>query len=438
MRDLIVALIVFGALPFVVMRPHIGVLLFSWLSYMNPHRSTWGFAYSFPFAAVAAIVTMVSLLFSKEPKRIPITPVTVFWMLFVIWTCISTYFALVPENALLKWDRSIKIQVMVLLTLVLITNRERLYQLIWVIVVSLGFYGVKGGLFAIATQGQYRVWGPPESFVEGNNELALALIMILPLMRFLQLQMQGKWVKRAFTFAMILCCFAILASYSRGAFLAGGMMVLAFWWKSRRKFAIGAVLAALVSVGVAFMPAEWTERMHTIKTYQEDDSALGRLNSWAFAINLANDRPLVGGGFRAFDPNLFHVYAPDPNDFHDAHSIYFEVLGEQGYVGLLFFLLMWIATYMTGSWVIRHVRPHAELAWAADLSAMVQAGLVGYAVGGAFLGLAYYDLPYHFMAILVLTQVIVKRELALKAQPSPSAGTAASPLMSGPMAGWRR
>lgn len=416
MRDLVITLIVFGILPFALMRPHVGVLLFSWLSYMNPHRSAWGFAYNFPFAFVSAIATVIGLIFSKEPKRIPITPVTVFWMLFVLWTCVATYFALVPENALPKWERSIKIQAMVLMTFILMTNRERLTQLIWVIVVSLGFYGVKGGLFAIATGGQHRVWGPPESFVEGNNELALALVMILPLMRFLQLQAENKWIKRGFTMAMVLSCFAILASYSRGALLAGGAMVLMLWWKSRRRIVLGLAMAALVSAGIAFMPAEWTERMHTIETYQQDDSALGRLNSWSFAIKLAGEHPLVGGGFKAFDPALFERYAPNPTDFHDAHSIYFEVLGEQGYVGLALFLAMWIGAYLTGSWIIRNAKPHADLAWAADLGAMLQASVIGYAVGGSFLGLAYYDLPYHLMAILVLTQVIVKKQLAAKTE----------------------
>jgi hypothetical protein len=40
--------------------------------------------------------------------------------------------------------------------------------------------------------------------------------------------------------------------------------------------------------------------------------------------------------------------------------------------------------------------------WASDLAAMIQVSLIGYAVGGAFLGLAYFDLPYHLMIIVLL------------------------------------
>lgn len=414
MRDLIITLIVFSTLPFVLTRPHIGVLLFSWISYMNPHRLSWGFAYNFPFAAVSAIFVFIGLFVSKEKKKFPVTSVTILWMLFILWTCVTTYFALIPEDAISEWKRTIKIQIMIFVTLLIMNNRERITQLIWVIVGSFAFFGVKGGIFTIATGGNYRVWGPPGSFVEGNNEIALALIMILPLMRFLQLQVSDKWMKRILILAMILCVFSILSSYSRGAFIAGAAMTIFMWYKSKNKITSGIIIVVLLTVSLSFMPQKWFERMDTISTYEEDDSAMGRVNAWWFAYNLANDRPIVGGGFQAFDPELFYIYAPIPKDFHDSHSIYFEVLAEQGYIGLALFLLMWFATFRTGSWVIKNSKKYEHLDWARELSAMLQVSLVGYAVGGAFLGLAYFDLPYHLMAILVLTKTIVKNEIYKK------------------------
>lgn len=406
MRDVIITLIVFGTLPFVLKRPHIGVLLFSWISYMNPHRLSWGFAYNFPFAAISAIFVFIGLFVSKENKKFPITSVTILWLLFILWTCITTYFALIPDDAIMEWKRTIKIQVMVFVTLLIMNTKDRIIQLIWVIVGSFAFFGVKGGIFTLATGGNYRVWGPPGSFVEGNNEIALALIMILPLMRFLHLQTGNKWIKHALVIAMIFCVFSILSSYSRGAFIAGGAMAIFLWYKGNRKIVNGVVIVILIAVSLSFMPQKWFERMDTISTYEEDDSAMGRVNAWWFAYNLASDRPITGGGFQTFDPELFYIYAPIPDDFHDAHSIYFEVLGEQGYVGLFLFLLMWIVTFRTASRVIKQSRNHNDLLWARDLAAMLQVSLIGYAVGGSFLGLAYFDLPYHLMAIIVLLKII--------------------------------
>ncbi len=408
MRDLIVMLIVFGTLPYVLTRPYIGVLLYSWLSYMNPHRLTWGFAYNFPFAAISAVAVFIGLILSKEKKKLPITSVTVVWMIFVFWTCITTYFAFKPELSVIELTRSLKIQAMILVTLMVINTKERLLQLTWVIAGSFAFFGVKGGIFTIATGGSYRVWGPPGSFVEGNNELALALIMILPLIRFLHSQVDNKWLKRALIIIIILCCFSILSSYSRGAFLAGTVMVLFLWIKGNKKVITGMAITLLCVIAFAFMPQEWFERMDTISTYEQDESAMGRVNSWWFAFNLANDHPLVGGGFRTFTRDLFYIYAPIPEDHHDSHSIYFEVLAEQGYVGLLLFLLMWILTLRSGRWIIKNARNHKELKWAGDFAAMLQVSLIAYAVGGAFLGLAYFDLPYHLMAMIVITRMIVK------------------------------
>jgi len=378
---------------------------------MNPHRLSWGFAYNMPFAYVTGVAVFIGMFFSKEPKRFPVTPVTIVWLLLVGWMCITTIFALTP-NATGELTRTLKIQLMTMVTLMLMGTRERIHQLVWVIALSIGFFGIKGGFFVLATGGSYRVWGPPGSFIEGNNELALALIIVLPLMWYLQLQTENKWIKRALTAGMGLMVFSILASYSRGALLAGVAMVLMLWFKSRQKIVTGIVMLVVVSAALAFMPAQWGERMNTIQTYEEDGSAMGRINSWWFAFNLAKDRPLVGGGFQTFSPELFVKYAPEPENFHDAHSIYFEMLGEQGFVGLFLFLTMWLLTFRTGGWIIRHTREIPGLTWARDLAAMIQVSLVGYAVGGAFLGLAYFDLPYHLMALLVLIRVIVERELS--------------------------
>ncbi len=411
MRDLLVGLIVFGALPFVLARPYIGVLLWSWLGYMNPHRLTWGWAYYFPFSQVVAIVTMVGLLFSKEKKQIPWTSTTIIWLLFIAWMNVTTLFALTPETAIPEWDRAMKIQLVGLITLLTITTKERMNALIWVIVISLGFYGVKGGLFSIATGGQYMVLGPAQTFFATNNPLALALIMTLPLMRYLQMNAQNKYLRWLLMAAIALTGLAILTSQSRGAFLAGTVMVAFLVIKNRRRPAFVLLTIVAVPMLLLMMPEVWFERMATIFDYQLDRSALGRINSWWFAFNLALDHPITGGGFATFTPELFQIYAPDPAEFHDAHSIYFEVLGEHGFVGLILFLMLGLSALRTGAWVIRNARRRVEWLWIGDMAAMLQVSLIGYAVAGLFVGLAYFDLPYHLIALLILLKSYLLREI---------------------------
>ena len=163
MRDILLALIVFGSLPIIVARPYVGVLVWAWLGYMNPHRLSWGFAYDFPFAYIVAIVTLISVFLSKEPKRLPMTGLIAIWILFIAWMGVTTVFAFYPEDAWVQYEKVLKIQLMTFATILLITNRERLRMLLWVIALSLAYFGIKGGIFTIINGGEYRVWGPPDT-----------------------------------------------------------------------------------------------------------------------------------------------------------------------------------------------------------------------------------------------------------------------------------
>lgn len=406
MRDLLVTAVIFGALLFVFKRPWIGVLLWSWISYMNPHRLAYGFAYDFPFSMIIAIVTITAFLFSREKKEFPWTRETVLLLMFIGWMLFTTFFAFYPEYAWIEWNRVWKIQLFVVLSAILINDRQKLDWLIWVLVLSLGFYGVKGGIFTLASGGSYHVWGPAGSFIAGNNSLALALIMMIPFIWYLRLQASNRWIQYGLAASMVLMAISAIGSQSRGALLAIVAMGLLLWLKSRHKLVTGLLMVVVVGVLAANLPQSWYDRMNTIQTYEEDNSALGRINAWHTAFNVASDR-ITGGGFDMFKAPTFHQYAPEPLKIHDSHSIYFEVMGEHGFIGLSLFLLLWLFVWLTASRVIRFCRKDADKKWAANLAAMAQVSLVGYAVGGAFLGLAYFDLPYHILVIVVLTAKFV-------------------------------
>ncbi len=409
MRDILVTLIVFSALPFVLKRAHIGMLLWSWISYMNPHRLGWGFAYNFPFAQVIAIVTFVSILFSKERGRFPVTGLVVLWLLYIAWMGVTTVFAMDPDAAQAQLIKVLKIQLMALLTLILFQDKNRLLQLVWVITLSLAFFGVKGGIFTLLQGGGARVWGPPGSFIADNNHLALALLMTIPLLIYLRSLCTQRWQRLVMLGAVVLVAVSVFGSYSRGALLATSAVALFLWLKSPRKIPIA--LGSLVVIGALFffMPQQWHERMGTISSYEEDKSAQGRLEAWEVAFNVANDR-LFGGGFELWSPQVFAMYSPG-YDYRAAHSIYFSVLGEHGWIGLILFLSILFATWRVSGWVIKVAGDSEEMRWASDLSRMIQVSLVAYMSGGAFLSLSYFDLPWNLIGITVLLQLLVKRQL---------------------------
>ncbi|MEM6640213.1 MAG: putative O-glycosylation ligase, exosortase A system-associated, partial [Pseudomonadota bacterium] len=382
MRDVLVFMLVLGSLPMIVMRPWFGIIMWCWLSYMNPHRLAWGFAFDFPFAQVVALTTMASIVLSREKKYIEFTPLVGLWVVWVLWMNVTTYFAL-DDTWAKNYDRMIKTMLFGFLTVLLMNDEKRVRALVWVTVISLGFFGVKGGIFSILSGGNYLVWGPPGSFIEGNNELGLALVMTIPMMYYLFQTEKHVWVRRGALIMMASSMLAALTTHSRGAFIAMAAMVVFLWAKSRKKMVTAVILLAALPAILWFMPEHWIERMESIQNYKQDESAMGRINAWMFAWNLALDHPMVGGGFDTFTPRLFMVYAPDPTDFHDAHSIYFEVLAEHGFVGLGIFLALGGLALIAAGHNARVCRKVPELAWMSDLNKLIQVSLVGYAVGGA-------------------------------------------------------
>ncbi|NOR68342.1 MAG: putative O-glycosylation ligase, exosortase A system-associated [Methylomarinum sp.] len=406
MRDIFVTLVVFGTLPYVFKRPHIGILLWGWLGYMNPHKLSWGFAHDFPFAKITAIVILMGLFFLKEPKKIPWTIETRILMVFIIWMFITTQFAMYPWLADPQWDKVWKIQLMTFVTIILMQDKWRVQAMVWVIALSLGFYGFKGGIFTVLTGGSYSVYGPSGTFIYGNNEIGLALIMIIPLIRYLQLTTENHFIRQGLLITMWLCVLSVIGTQSRGALV--GITVMGFFlvMKSRKKIFMILLAVILVPIIYDFMPETWHSRMDTIKTYEQDGSAMGRINAWWMAYNLAKDR-ILGGGFECFFRASFYIYAPVSSDVHDAHSIYFEILGEHGFIGLALFLMLGSVTLLSTRRIIKEAKKSKETLWMSDLAAMIQVSLIGYAASGAFLGLAYFDLYYHLIAIIVICKVLL-------------------------------
>jgi putative inorganic carbon (HCO3(-)) transporter len=409
MRDgLILVLLVLSAL-WALKAPWIGIMGWTLMSLMSPHAEFGYAAANWPVATGFAAVTLLGLVLTKERQN-PFAGAGPKWLLaFTVWICITLPFSILFEPSYLLWQRSMKIYLMIFVTLALLDTKHKLHVFIWVNVVSVGYFGVKGGVFTIATGGQYRVWGPG-GFIEGNNELALAVLTVLPLLRYLQMQAIKKWAVHAFTAAMLLCVATALGTQSRGALVGLICMGTFFWIKGNRKLLSGAIILGVVLLGLPLMPDTWWDRMETIKTYEEDGSALGRINAWGMAVNLAKDR-VFGGGFVAWSADIFQIYGPEPDRVHVAHSIYFQVMGEHGFIGLALWLAIGVSTWLAARDLVKLGRRYPEHKWAADMGPMIQVSMIAYASTGAFLSLAYYDLPYNVMIMAVIAQRLVRASL---------------------------
>jgi putative inorganic carbon (hco3(-)) transporter len=393
--------------------PWVGVMLWTWISIMNPHQQLAWATGSMPVAQIAALTTLIGLVFTKDRRNPLDRPAA--WMLlaWTAWMTIGLPFSFYVQPSIGLWERSMKIFLMIFVTIALIDNKRKLDWFIWICTFSLAYYGIKGGVFTILHGGSYRVWGPG-GFVGGNNEIALALIMITPLIHYLQLQLKNRWLRWMMAGSMLLCVAAAAGSHSRGAFLALFAMGAFLWLKTPNKIfsGVGIVIGAMLVLSV--MPEAWWDRMESIRDYKEDASATGRLNAWWFSWNVAKDN-FFGAGFMPYFPDAFARYAPEPDRIHAAHSIYFQAMGEHGFIGLFLFMSIGALTWLEARKLIKLGKQNPEeLLWCRDLGRMIQVSMVGYASGGAFLSLAYFDLPYNVMVMAVCAMYIARKTVAAK------------------------
>ena len=430
-RSIAVFIGVVSALPVALIFPFAGVLLWAWIAFMNPHREAFGFAYDFPFNFYVAIVTIGAWVFSNEPKRFPPSILPGLLVAFALLFSITTYFAIDYAHAFERWDKHIRTVVLVLAVIALANSKVRIQAFLWMVALSIGYYAAKGGGYTL-TGGTGRILGPAQSLIADNNDFALAVVMVLPILNYLRITSANPIVKLTCLIVLVLSVVAIIGTGSRGGFI--GLTVVAIGFIMFTKPRLGAFLIPVaVAIGVwNFAPPSWFERIKTIENYQTDESANNRYAAWRTSWAVALDRPLLGAGFSGIETDKVDFRynkvdwrqeksAQEKSRSRAAHSVYFQVLGDHGFIGLA----LWLAIVLAGGFNIMSVlsvaRGIPDLDWAMHLGRAMLVMLVAYLVNGALLSMAYYDA---FLCLVGLTAPLVQvvrsaRGLSVEAPPEP-------------------
>jgi probable O-glycosylation ligase (exosortase A-associated) len=404
--------------------------MWTWVSFMNPHRLTWGFAYDLPVAQILAIPTLIGLVFSKTRRSIPFIPDSALLVAFWGLTLLTTVLAWYPDQAWKDFERFSKIVLMTFVTIALVQDRRRLRYVLIVAALSLGYYGLKGGLWGVATGGSLgMVVGPEGSFIGDNNGLSLGLNMTLPLLFFLSREEQRVWFRKLLQVTFFFTIFAVILTYSRAGFLGLLAVMTVLVARSRWKFYALGLAAVAAVVFLPLVPERWFDRMNTISNYEQDESAMSRIYAWKVAWRIALDSPVVGGGFRAISQDEIWIkYGPEfyfgvgstaHNRTPNAHSIYFHVLGEHGFTGLFIFLGLIGSTLLS----LRKTRREAKLLpngmWLTNYSYMVETSVFAFLVTGAFQNLTYFDLFYFLIGVTIVLRQLAATALAEQNPPKP-------------------
>jgi len=429
MRAVLFLAIFLSGLALTFVSPFYGVLLWYGFSLGNFHTLTWGALENLNLAYIIAILIGLSWVISPTEKlRLPMTPLVVLTLLFSLWITITSCFALGPSAVV--WDRWVFVQKVLLMCLVgyaLTTTRQRVDQLIWVVVFAIGFWGVKGALLSILHGGvTVGIHGPEGGVASDNNSFGIALIMILPLVFYQWHLAVNRHVRRGLMAVGFLVSVAVIFTYSRGALLGVCAMGAVFWLRSRAKFATGVLILIVGLFVYSFVPQQWFDRMATIETYETDSSASSRIDFWKISLRIAELHPLVGGGFWVtyFPPitnamlegtTLRRLSIP-----RATHSMWFEALSEHGWVGLALFVAIAGYSLYNCSWLIRRTGGRPDLDWANLLGRMGQSTLVGFWVSGTFGSVAYFDEYWCVIFIFDAARRVVAREITASASAFPT------------------
>lgn len=425
MRDIAMLLAMFALVPLAFANSFNAYLLWGWTALLSANFYLYGFMqgvrYNFLFAGIALALWMLGKVDFKG--KLSSNPTTILFAAFTVQVTLSAIFG--TADNIWNWqvyEGFIKAIVFVMMMPIFVTTKLRLHAFVLIVCLALGFHGVVEGLKMLATAGGHKVHGIPTSMMSDNNHFAVGMAMLLPILVYLMQHLQNRTARLAAMTGLGLTVLSIVGTNSRGGFLC--LAVVGMWYAitARRKVLSISLAFLLAVLAVYLAPDSWFDRIETISSAQDDFSFMGRVTAWKVSAAIALSNPFFGGGLHAIQSLpvwqeftqridfLSFIITPPPEPFaRAAHSIYFEVLGDLGFVGFILFIGLIVNAFLTARHIRRLVIGQSELLWARDLSDGLRLALVAYCVGGAAVSLAYLEL---FYVVLMLLEVLRQHVLA--------------------------
>ncbi|HDZ77878.1 MAG TPA: putative O-glycosylation ligase, exosortase A system-associated [Gammaproteobacteria bacterium] len=401
LRDLAVLLFTLFVIALAMRKAWYGVLALAVFSYLNPHAYAWGFVRTLPLFEILFLVVAFMTLFTRDRQPLPKDwriPAFFFLWVYFIFTTTQAYY---PE---LAWEKLLfvsKIFLPFIFTLILINTRKKLYYLIITIAASISIVAVKGGIFAVLSGFSYRVYGPPATQFYENNAFAIAVLIAIPLLVLWYRETTNKIIKTGIMVAIPLSYASALSSWSRGALLTMGVVTILLLWHSKRKYLVLPVILIGGFLAIQNLPEDWFGRMGSIETYQEDTSAMGRIETWKDGWYHTLKHPFTGAGFEGWR------WVSN----RDWHNSSIEMMSEHGFIAFGIWISMILGTLISLTRLPRKARDIPGMEWVSNYSYMLRTSLIAYLVGTSFLGLSYWDLLYHLIFISVLVKQFAMQEI---------------------------
>lgn len=427
MRDIFLLLV----LPFLIYvmfkRPFIAVGLWVWTAMFFPNYWVYGSAGVIRYNLLFSLGTFVSYIAYKNKQVINFQGTGKLVLLFCVWALCSALFSSgLVELSLQYWVRLFKVILLFVFIILIIQKKIHFDFFLWCLVLSVGAYGALQGARYILSGGGHKIEGMIGHALGDRNELSLALVMLIPICIYF-IRSYGsisKFIKFGFLVLILLLVLSVLGSNSRGGLISLLFLGGYFFTQSKNKFAYIITFSLLILIALQLVPDEWFSRMNTIENADKDASFMGRVVAWKLSTMLALENPIFGGGMKSLE--YWPVWSHLSEQFHygvlawwttgasvpdvvgrAAHSIYFQVLGEQGFVGLIIFLCI----FASSIWRCNRLNKLENVpSWVKDLAQMLKLSILCYLIGGAALSFAYFDGIYAVVGLLIALENYVIKE----------------------------
>lgn len=412
MLDAALFLTVMGMFLLGLRRPFIWVLAYLYIDILAPQKIGWTLTPMLPISFIAFLLAFAGWAVADPKAETRFTLRQGILAALLVYCFLSMQWADFPVDAAFKWEWVWKALVFAIFLPVTLITRLRIEAAALVLTLTAGAIIISAGMKTALGGGGY---GSLYFFVNDNSNIyesstlatvAIALIpIILWFMRHGTIFPPDRRV-RIFGGALIFACLLIpVGTEARTGLVCIAVLGLLMLRDVKNRMMYLLAAGAVGVMALPFLPASYYERMATLGSVESDQSASTRMQVWSWTLDYAAENPL-GGGFDAYRGNEFTYRLPvtreeggalvtEIEDVTDSgrayHSSFFEMLGEQGWPGLI----MWLALHALGLLQMERIRRRwrdreapAEQ-WQGPLASALQFANIIYLVGASFQGIAY-------------------------------------------------
>ncbi|HEX7710650.1 MAG TPA: putative O-glycosylation ligase, exosortase A system-associated [Sphingomonadaceae bacterium] len=432
MLDAFLFLFTFGLLAAGLRRPFVWVLAYIYIDILAPQKIGWTLTPMVPFSLIAFIAAFAGWLLADNKQGARFTFRQGLMVALLAYVTLTATWAAFPQFGWEKWSWVWKALVFAIFLPLTLRTRLRIEATVLVMVLSIAAIIISGGLKTVAGGGGY---GTLYFFVSDNSGLyesstiACVAIAVIPLILWLTKYgtiFPPDWRVKLFAAALIFACLLIpVGTEARTGLLCAALMAALLLRSARHRFVYAMLAPLAAAIAVPFLPQSYLDRMSTIENHQEDESAETRVAVWQWTWNYAKDHPL-GGGFEAYRANSFSykklVETGDANASSTEtilvtdkgrayHSAYFEMLGEQGWPGIILWLWLQALGLWHMEWIRRRLKKRDDPADRPlrDLATALQNGQIVYLVGALFVGIAFQPFVFMLIALQIALWTMVRR-----------------------------